>query len=274
MEFNSLVKTFLLSVRRKLHSFLFSPYILEPALSDCPFRFYVGSFEGSLWYGKHRYLSRWRESFSPFAHELQWIEKIIQREDIVADIGAHLGFFALFFSQWVGNKGKVFSFECNPKNYSFLKKNIELNHCSNVHLEHCAVGEKEGAVDVPADSSGLFCKTKFPKDIPVQMISLDYYFLSKNVVPTVIKVDVEGYELEVLKGSQTILKNKPKLFIELHNFLFAEPMSRLEEIFELVKHYKHCFIQESACDQEQPIALTRSQLAHISSLPNPHLTLF
>lgn len=66
-------------------------------------------------------------------------KKIVKEGDVVIDLGANIGYFALLAAKLVGPTGKVFAFEPEPQNFSYLKKNVELNNYTNVMIEQKAV---------------------------------------------------------------------------------------------------------------------------------------
>ena len=134
--------------------------------------------------------------------------------DIVFDIGAYVGDTALWFSKAVGPQGKVYAFEPEPSNFEKLKANLERNKVTNVIPLHLALSENEGEMQI-ASGGGGSAITETAGDTSVKVTTIDR-FVEANKLPRVdfIKMDVEGYELNVLIGaSETIQKFKPKLAI-------------------------------------------------------------
>ncbi len=72
------------------------------------------------------------------------LKQNIHTGDTVVDIGANIGYYTLLMSNLVGNGGKVFAFEPEPKNFEILQKNLELNQIKNVIVEQKAVSEFSG----------------------------------------------------------------------------------------------------------------------------------
>jgi FkbM family methyltransferase len=120
----------------------------------------------------------------------------------------------------------VYSFEPNPEVYRILLKNIEINHVQNLTLENVAIASFDGELTLHqyynhAWSSVLTehnNRKALDNSWQVQCKKLDSVLL-KAIVPTVVKIDTEGYELNVLKGAERILSlNHPKLLIEVHSW--------------------------------------------------------
>ncbi|MEQ8753394.1 MAG: FkbM family methyltransferase [Coleofasciculus sp. G1-WW12-02] len=78
----------------------------------------------------------------------------------------------------------------------------------------------------------------------VEIVSLDSYVQQHNIMPTVLKIDVEGYETEVLKGAKNILKSAPKLEIEIHTEVLSRQNTSVQEILKLIDVSRYqCWIQ-------------------------------
>jgi FkbM family methyltransferase len=142
----------------------------------------------------------------------------LRRGMVVFDVGANIGYLSLFFSQRVGSSGKVYSFEPEASNFAELFRNVEINglqgQCVPIPV---AVGRSSGKVaisnglngGVVAEGEGSTC----------QLVSLDSY-AAEHGIPRIdlVKIDIEGYELEALEGMTEILSrpHKPILYVEVH----------------------------------------------------------
>ncbi len=78
--------------------------------------------------------------------ETQLFESHIKEGDVVLDLGANIGYFTLIAAKCVGANGKVYAFEPDPTNFSFLKRSVEINNYKNVVCEQKAVSNKNGVV--------------------------------------------------------------------------------------------------------------------------------
>ena len=141
--------------------------------------------------------------------------------DVVLDVGAHVGSYALRYSRIVGNKGRVVAFEPEPDNRRILNWNIRLNKADNVSPRSEALGNFRGKVRLKLSAfAGVhsFVRTSAEihqtGEILVPVMKLDDLDMARV---DLIKIDVEGYELEVLRGGEeTITRLTPNLQIEVH----------------------------------------------------------
>jgi FkbM family methyltransferase len=182
-----------------------------------------------------------------------------KKGDIVVDVGAHIGKYTIIASKMVGPRGKVIAIEAHPGNYDILKKNILLNKLNNVVALNFAVHSKEAMVKLyePGQEEGFTIYNTIMTDrrmvnnqryVEVQAKTLDSILL-ENAITEVnwIKIDVEGAELEVLRGAPNILSSSKNssLLIEIHN-LGANHRNLYEPIVELLKLNKYSVSFEKA----------------------------
>jgi FkbM family methyltransferase len=154
---------------------------------------------------------------------------IVQRGDVVVDIGANVGYFTMLFSDLTGNRGEVHAFEPVPSTFSILTENIRrFPAYKNVHLNRMALGDKDQRTNmlVPRGDHGQASLVRHWdgswKDADseiastkIEMIQLDQYAERLGRVDF-IKCDVEGAELLVLRGAQSTLRRfRPKLCLEM-----------------------------------------------------------
>jgi FkbM family methyltransferase len=151
----------------------------------------------------------------------------------VADIGAYNGVHAIRFANMVGPAGHVYAFEPNPKSFDMLKTNVALNHVeSRVTLYPVGVADvpttahlvtpgehNQGATNTCSDEDVRAHRRNCDKAAasPIQLIRVDddvqRWFPTKV---SFVKIDVEGYEEQVLKGSKAwLLRDHPAIWIEI-----------------------------------------------------------
>jgi FkbM family methyltransferase len=155
----------------------------------------------------------------------QYISKKIQPGMHVLDVGASTGYYTLLFSKLVGETGRVLSFEPIPVAKKYVDTNIDINHLKNVDTFGFALFDKKGtaclADPLRNDKIDPDKKTAAGHDIMVEMVVFDELIkeLKLNRID-MVKLDVEGAELNVLKGMEkTLKKDKPGLLIEIHPYL-------------------------------------------------------
>jgi FkbM family methyltransferase len=174
-------------------------------------------------------------------------DHLIRPGDIVFECGGHHGCTAIVLSKWVGDFGKVMTFEALPANCDIIEKNINLNNIHNIILERKAVGNERGkiAIENASDSS----VSVSGEGLEVELTCLDEY---EHLKPTFLKIDVEGFEMQVLLGAKKILSSRPKLDIEIHTEQLAKYGTSVQDLINLVlsENYK-VWIQWD--DNQQPI---------------------
>lgn len=156
------------------------------------------------------------------------------------DIGANKGDFSLIAAKVMHGQGTVIAFEPEPTNCMWIKKSIELNGYSNIALFEVALGETNGCANLYlSDKSGWHSLVpSLPARnigvIEVNKKTLDSVVEENNYQNiSMIKIDVEGFELMVLKGAvKTLINNKDIiLLIDIHPHLGVDP----KEVCEFLK---------------------------------------
>ncbi|TDP59201.1 FkbM family methyltransferase [Flavobacterium dankookense] len=167
-------------------------------------------------------------------------KKWISKDNYVLEIGGHIGYFSTFYADLVGDKGKVVVFEPSNENLKYLTKNIDFldeNLKSIISIVQKGAGDIVGELDFYIDPiSGQ--NNSFVKDFDgfktsrahsadtnvdvevqkVPVITLDSFYENETKFPDFVKIDVEGFEWNVIQGfKQTIEKAKPNLMIEIQS---------------------------------------------------------
>lgn len=219
---------------------------------------------------KELYLYRKREPFST-----DFVKKIIKENEIVIDIGANIGYYALLEAR-LANKGKTYCIEPIPTNINLLKRSIELNNYKNMDVFQYAMGDKNGKSKMYVYDKCNWCSLTKNVDatiideIEVPTITLDK-FVECYVCqyPTFIRMDVEGYEYQIIKGAFKILEsNKPlKLCIELHPHLMSK--ENMIELLNILKQrdFKVKAIFEDASPHAYKNINTNNRLRKVMRLP-------
>ena len=147
-------------------------------------------------------------------YETALFKSVVRKGMVVVDIGANIGYYTLLASHLVGREGKVFAFEPDPSNYELLLKNIEINACTNVLPVQKAIFSESGRMKLFLDKSNLGghslseANVNNSSSIIVGVTRLDDFFKNIDYKIDVVKMDVQGLEMNVLKGmTDTINQN-------------------------------------------------------------------
>jgi FkbM family methyltransferase len=149
---------------------------------------------------------------------IEWAVRLIDPKTIFLDIGAHVGTYSLAFAKVCAG---VHSFECSPKTFNYLCANIALQDLNYQITPHrTALGDFTGTtryyIRSPKDGGGNSCidfKNKECDSVEVPVTTLDSFNLT-NI--GLIKMDVEGFETNVLRGAKETLKANgyPRILFE------------------------------------------------------------
>lgn len=181
-----------------------------------------------------------------------------QQTDVVIDVGAHMGFFALKVARQVN---KVIAFEPDTRNLKFLLRNIGYNRFANVEVFNFALGDKDGSMYLERGYG--FGRTKLARTNTgdeVRVRSLDSMVEEWcGTPPNVIKIDTEGYEVKVLEGARsTLIRCKPKLIIASYHY----PDEPREVARYLTDLGFNCFIYTV------PLVLQKTREAYVYAEPH------
>lgn len=172
------------------------------------------------------------------------LKRLTQSGATVLDIGANVGVYSMLCARWAGPGGRVFAFEPAPAALTLLREHLALNGLAErVEVVAQAVSDKAGeAVFYVHDFSGEnSLNAGFAErvgaaagTVRVPVTTVDEFCQTRNIAPTLIKIDVEGYELQVLRGArETLKRHQPALLVEMHAHLWAEINVRREEFAAL-----------------------------------------
>jgi FkbM family methyltransferase len=184
--------------------------------------------------------------------ELRFVESYLQPGMTVLDIGAHHGLYSLLAAQRVGKNGRVRSFEPSPRECKFFRQNLRINRCRNVQIENFALGSGpgraelflvEGAEDVCNSLRPPAAEVKTTK-VSVEVRPLDEYLEERKIEKVdFIKLDVEGAELEVLRGAKRLLSSasRPVILAEVQDIRTASWGYRAAEIIRYLEEFGFCW---------------------------------
>jgi FkbM family methyltransferase len=181
---------------------------------------------------------RWQPLDSALDHQLMagtfenaeanFVARFLGPGMTVLDVGAHHGFYTLVASTRVGASGTVVAFEPSPRERKRLERHLRLNHCQNVRVVPMALGLGPGRAQLHlVEGAEDYCNSLRPpvvasrtRPVPVEVTSLDA-FLAKARIARVhlVKLDIEGAELDALKGATKLLGTQPRplLMVEAYD---------------------------------------------------------
>jgi len=162
-------------------------------------------------------------------------EYIVQDGDICVDIGANIGSVSLIWSK-TNKKGAIVALEPHPETFERLKNNLNLNGVSNIMAIHAAIARRSGSITICLDSGSNMAhvegvemethicaaKTKVPS------YSLDDLISHCNLEKVdLLKVDVEGYEVQCLEGGDRTLDGTRRILLEYHSEALRHDCERI-----------------------------------------------
>ncbi len=183
----------------------------------------------------------WRSGFEE--SERKFVEHYLRPGMCVFNVGANAGLYAILAGKCVGVAGEVHAFEPACENVSRLRRNVRLNSLSNVLINHCAVSEAPGLLELCRDPTHPKLDSHFAvrpvgegrRDLieTVESLTLDNYWSThcsgrRSGVDMII-IDVEGAESKVLQGAMGLVSASPAVMI------MAECTENLDEIAKLVR---------------------------------------
>jgi FkbM family methyltransferase len=171
---------------------------------------------------EHRYLSWNPVEYAAF-------RGTVRAGTVALDVGANVGAYAVLLGQWVGASGRVYAFEPSPVAFRGLVRHIALNAQDGVVTPvAAAVADRDGTGDlIVADTAGesrLADGIERRRTMSVSTVTIDSFCAREGLLPSFIKIDVEGAELAVLRGARETIRRRRDalaLFVELHPSIWS-----------------------------------------------------
>jgi FkbM family methyltransferase len=156
--------------------------------------------------------------------QLDALSNALQPGQVFFDIGANVGLYTMLASRGVGPTGKVIAIEPDVRNLSHLYKHACLNKATNITIlpgacaDQCKLQVFVFGTNYATGhlaQEGNMCTDQ---SVPVLCVSVDAIVDTMDVMPDIMKIDVEGAEMDVLKGAENVLRRrKPKIFLSTHS---------------------------------------------------------
>jgi len=150
----------------------------------------------------------------------EFIRSRLAEGSVFVDVGANVGYYALLASKLVGPSGRVHAVEPVPSTAVILRANVRLNSCGNVRVHEVAAWSARGRVmlNIPVSSYGLASATRGRSSgavtVTARAAPLDEVMSGEGAVD-LVKIDVEGAELEVVRGARSTLRKTQYVVLEL-----------------------------------------------------------
>jgi FkbM family methyltransferase len=156
-----------------------------------------------------------------------YLKSSVRPGDLCYDVGANVGVYILQLARWAGPAGRVVAFEPNPHARQVLDRHIRWNALtSRVRVVPAAVSDSPGHAELYAAGADGMARlgvenqylANLARPVEVNVTSLDH-FVGEGPRPKWIIIDVEGYELAVLRGARRVLTGadaRPRVVVEMH----------------------------------------------------------
>ncbi len=208
----------------------------------------------TYFHGQLMWLSKpcWSSVYSRYeGYIADAIKAHLPRGGTLWDVGANIGLFSLFASKIAGPDGHILSFEPSPDVLALLLRNTEGK--KNIKVLPYGIGNADTLKSFAAQgtsSSASFVKEvtglnrSFLPDQPIEQVTVTMRkldtVLEAALPPSLVKLDVEGFELEAIKGSDRLLSSiRPKLLMEIHPPQLLLCGGDEEEIFQRLRKHKY-----------------------------------
>ena len=198
---------------------------------------------------EHRYLSWNPEEYAAF-------KRAVSPGMVALDIGANVGAYSLLLGQWVRPAGRVFAFEPAPRAFDGLVRHVHLNGLNDVVRPlSVAVGEHETQAEFLIMRTSGEGRLAAPDDcddarLTVPVVTVDGFCAREGIDPDFIKIDVEGWELAVLRGAHETIRRRGRalaLFVEMH-----------PSAWPLLGSSRESLLDELSAQRLEPVSLGRT----------------
>ncbi len=238
--FNYLINKFHLSKLAKCRFFRLLHNILVIIVSPVNF------------YGQKLYLIESLWDNNPYSiyseYEPKSIETVrnnIYKGNTVIDIGAHIGLYSLIFAESVGDRGLVYAFEPEVKNFRLLKKNVKINGYKNITLLKKAVSNYSGKAKIFLSMSNsldhrIYKSVDHKKAENISVVKLDQMKDIASKPIDFVKIDVQGIEYFVLQGMKKCIQKNVNMKILIEFWPYGQIQAGIKPIdfLNLIKRNK------------------------------------
>lgn len=168
---------------------------------------------------------------------------LIKPGDIILDAGANIGLTAIYASKLAGSKGIVYGFEPLPSTFEIFCKNIRINRIKNIVPIKIALSNYNGNgsiypnLHINRGAASLNYNQVDQIPIEVQVQTLNSWIIENNIIKiNFLKIDVEGSELELLKGAKELFENSPKPTICVEYSQNVTRDNNINDLYDFLKN--------------------------------------
>jgi FkbM family methyltransferase len=180
----------------------------------------------------------WKSPLSYRMADEIFLRQVLRPGGFVIDIGANIGMITVQAAQLVGNSGHVIAVEPQPRIASYCRKNVRLNRLENVTTIESAVGETSGTVSFNCDPCDDVSRVMSNGGVTVPLTTLDAIAnIHESKKINLLKIDVEGFELSVLKGGANTLARTDWVSVEVDADNYAHYGHTTTEVIELLQQH-------------------------------------
>ncbi len=190
----------------------------------------------------------------PEQHIIQWVSHLLSSGGVFFDVGAHYGWISIAAARQVGKSGRVVAFEASPRLVDVLAFHKRVNRLRQIEIVTKVVSDQDAdrvpfflvngglsfrnSLTIGADDAAYVTNAEKTR-CEVASITLDQFVENSGVIPDVIKIDVEGAELLVLRGAECLLaRYRPYVIVGVHPYWMPRSQTA-GAVFDLLKRYEY-----------------------------------
>ncbi len=200
--------------------------------------------------------------------EKSFLQKFLNRindKTVFYDVGANIGMYSLCAAKYKISPKFIYSWEPEPFNFKRLKENIDLNGIKNITAFPIALGSENTVLGLRTDAKEPGSLTpsltrESSRSVSVQVARGDDWVSEKKLqLPSIMKIDVEGYEFNVLKSfKKTINESKPIIFLEIHPFFLKKLGIEKEQVLNFLYSLNYVTTFSSSRENQEHYILESS----------------
>ncbi|MEQ1717565.1 MAG: FkbM family methyltransferase [Hyphomicrobium sp.] len=179
-------------------------------------------------------------AFEPF--ESKVFARLLDTPVDVYDVGANIGWYSLIAASKLNGRGLVRAFEPCAQNFDLLAHNVAKNEFANVHIHSVALGRETGksnlylSKDNPGDHRAYLSNEQRERT-SIEVLRFDSIFDLQSELPSVVKIDTQGFEVDVILGMGDLFYSPPQemiLLIEFWPYGLTQRGERVDDFLKII----------------------------------------